>query len=77
MRNAPDLFHEPVSRRRFVRGMAAAGGVAAFPFPFQSVLGAGRSAAPVLSGRDFALEIGPVTVHSTRRCAIGLDKALR
>src|SRR5260221_4792177 len=54
-----------VSRRGFVQGMAAAGPLAALPFPFRQALAA--NSAPLLSGRDFALEIGPVPLNITGR----------
>jgi CopA family copper-resistance protein len=72
MNNPPAVFHLPVSRRRFVLGIATAGALAALPFPLRSALAAGSSAAPVLSGRDFALEIGPVAVNMTGRPRMGV-----
>jgi CopA family copper-resistance protein len=62
-----------VTRRRFVQGLAAAGALAALPFPFRCALGA--PSAPLLSGRDFALEIGQVPVNMTGRpkTAIGVN----
>src|SRR4051795_2186502 len=64
-----------ISRRRFVQGIAIAGACAALPFPLRSALAASTSAAPLLSGRDFALEIGPVAVNMTGRprTAIGIN----
>ena len=52
------------SRRRFVRGLAAAGALAAFPWPLSRALGAG---APVLSGTEFQLDIGLLGVNYTGR----------
>jgi CopA family copper-resistance protein len=60
------------SRRRFVQGITAAGALAVLPFPFRSAPAASRSSAPVLSGRDFALEIGPVAVNMTGRPHMGI-----
>jgi CopA family copper-resistance protein len=64
-----------VSRRRFVQGLAAASTFAALPFPFRRALAAANAGAPLLSGRDFALEIGPVSVNMTGRArtAIGIN----
>src|SRR3954454_3403642 len=60
------------SRRRFVQGITAAGALAVLPFPFRSPPAPSRSSAPVLSGRDFALEIGPVAVNMTGRPHMGI-----
>jgi CopA family copper-resistance protein len=54
-----------VTRRRFVQGMAAAGVLAAATWPLRQAWAAPR--APVLSGTDFALEIGPVPINITGR----------
>jgi CopA family copper-resistance protein len=54
-----------ITRRRFVQRMAAAGVLAASPWPIHRALAAPR--APVLSGTDFALEIGPVPMNITGR----------
>jgi CopA family copper-resistance protein len=64
----------PVSRRRFVQGLAAAGTLAALPVPLRRTLAAANSA-PLLDGRDFALEIGAVPVNMTGRArtAIGIN----
>jgi len=64
-----------VSRRRFVQGLASAGALAALPFPFRQSLAAPSVSAPLLSGRDFALEIGPVPMNVTGRArtAIGVN----
>jgi CopA family copper-resistance protein len=56
----------PVSRRRFVQGLATAGTLAALPVPMRRTLTAANSA-PLLDGRDFALEIGAVPVNMTGR----------
>jgi CopA family copper-resistance protein len=63
------------SRRRFVQGIAAAGALAALPLPLRHAFATPNSGAPVLSGRDFALEIGPVAVNMTGRLrtAIGIN----
>jgi CopA family copper-resistance protein len=55
-----------VSRRRFVQGIAAASAPAVLSFPFRCAF-ANTPGAPLLSGRDFALEIGPVPVNITGR----------
>jgi CopA family copper-resistance protein len=62
-----------VGRRRFVQGLAAAGALSAVPFPLQRALAA--NFAPILSGREFALEIGPVPVNITGRprMAVGVN----
>jgi CopA family copper-resistance protein len=64
-----------VSRRRFVQSIAAAGALAALPFPLRRALATTNAGAPLLSGRDFALEIGPVPVNITGlpRTAIGIN----
>jgi len=64
-----------VSRRRFVQGIAAAGVLAAVPFPVRRALAGTGSSAPLLSGRDFALEIGPVPVNmiGRPRTAVGIN----
>ncbi len=63
-----------VSRRRFVQGIAAAGSLA-LPLPLNRALAATSAGAPLLSGSDFALEIGPVPVNITGRprMAIGVN----
>jgi CopA family copper-resistance protein len=58
-----------ITRRRFVLGMAAAGVLAAVPWPLRRGWAAPR--APVLSGTDFALEIGPVPMNITGRPVTG------
>src|SRR4051812_10091809 len=76
--NMPRSAHHSgpaVSRRRFVQGVAAAGALAALPFPLRRALAATNAGAPLLSGRDFALEIGAVPVNMTGlpRTAIGIN----
>jgi CopA family copper-resistance protein len=60
----------PVNRRRFVQGIAAAGAL----WPLRRGLAASRSA-PVLSGTEFALEIGemPFNVTGRARTAIAIN----
>ena len=70
------LNHGPaVSRRRFVQGIAAAGSLAGLPVPLRHAVAATSPGAPLLSGRDFALEIGPVPVNITgqTRMAVGVN----
>jgi CopA family copper-resistance protein len=57
-----------LSRRRFVQGLATAGVIAALPFPLRHA----AAAAPLLSGRDFALEIEPVAMNVTGRPRPGI-----
>lgn len=75
MKPPPVLLNGPaISRRRFVQGLAAAGTLAALPFPLRQALAATK-AAPLLEGSDFALEIGPVPVNMTgrTRMAVGVN----
>jgi len=58
----------PISRRRFVQGIAAAGALLSAS-PMRGGLAA--TPAPVLSGTEFQLEIGPVPVKITGRPMIG------
>jgi CopA family copper-resistance protein len=60
--SAPPLV---LTRRRFVHGGAAAGALSLAPWPLQRALGA--PSAPVLSGTEFQLEIGPVPMNVTGR----------
>ena len=53
----------PISRRRFVQGIAAAGATAALPWPLRAF--AASSPASVLSGTNFNLEIGQLPVNMT------------
>lgn len=64
-----------ISRRSFVRGVATAGAAAAARAPLGQALATPLGAAPLLSGRDFALEIGPVPINVTglARTAIGIN----
>jgi CopA family copper-resistance protein len=52
------------SRRRFMQGAAAAGALSLVPWPLRTTIAA---AAPVLSGTEFQLEIGPVPMNITGR----------
>ncbi len=54
----------PLSRRRFVQGVAAAGAVASV-WPLHRALAVSRE--PVLTGTEFQLEIGPMSVNITGR----------
>ena len=53
-----------LSRRRFVQGLAAAGVLAATPWPLSRAFGAG---APILTGTEFQLDIAPLAVNLTGR----------
>ena len=70
------MTRPPVFPRSAVTGAAsfkvsrAAGALAALPSPFRRALAA-PSAAPLLDGRDFALEIGPVPMNVDRPCEDG------
>ena len=55
-----------LTRRRFLRGAAAAGALSLLPFPLLRAVAA-PGHAPVLSGTDFQLEIGPVPMNATGR----------
>lgn len=74
MKGTPLTDSPDVNRRRFVQGLAAVTAAAALPFPLRSALAA-PGPAPILSGRDFALEIGPVAANMTGRprMAIGVN----
>jgi len=54
-----------IGRRRFVQGLAAAGGLVLGGGPLGRALAAGSQ--PVLSGTQFALEIGPMPINITGR----------
>jgi FtsP/CotA-like multicopper oxidase with cupredoxin domain len=54
-----------LKRRRFTKGAAAAGALAFVPWPLRGALAAPR--APVLSGTEFQLDIGPVPMNVTGR----------
>ena len=64
-----DALGPAVTRRRFVQGLAAAGVLAAVPWPLRRGWAGPR--APVLSGTDFALEIGTVPMNITGRPVTG------
>ncbi len=71
----PVLLNGPsLSRRRFVQGLTVAAAMAALPFPLSRALAAANPA-PLLSGREFALEIGPVPMNVTGRprTAVGVN----
>jgi CopA family copper-resistance protein len=54
-----------VTRRRFLQGVAAAGALLVLPYPLRNAVAAPR--APVLSGTEFQLEIGPVPMNVSGR----------
>src|SRR5262245_7441735 len=54
-----------MNRRRFVQGAAAAGPLSLVPWAVRQALAAAR--APVLSGTEFQLEIGPMPINITGR----------
>ena len=58
-----------ITRRRFVQGIAAAGVLAAVPWPLRRGWAGPRT--QVLNGTDFALEIGPVPMNITGRLVTG------
>ena len=62
----------PLTRRRFMQGAAAAGALALIPSPLRRALAA---PAPVLSGTEFALEIGtvPHTLNGRQATATGVN----
>ena len=62
----------PLTRRRFMQGAAAAGALSLIPFPLRRALAA---PAPVLSGTEFALEIGtvPLTINGRQAAATGVN----
>jgi len=64
-----DALGPAVTRRRFVQGLAAAGVLAAVPWRLRRGWAGPR--APVLSGTDFALEIGTVPMNITGRPVTG------
>jgi CopA family copper-resistance protein len=64
-----DALGPAVTRRRFVQGLAAAGVLAAVPWPLRRGWAGPR--ATVLSGTDFALEIGTVPMNITGRPVTG------
>ncbi len=64
-------FHSgrPLNRRWFIQGAAAAAAPTLAPWPLRSAL-AVPSGAPVLSGKDFQLEIGPTPINITGHARI-------
>jgi CopA family copper-resistance protein len=67
MRTPP--FAAPIlARRRFIQDAAAAGGMSLLPWPLRHAFAA---PAPVLSGTEFQLEIGPVPMNVTGRPMTG------
>ena len=61
----------PLTRRRFMQGAAAAGALSLIPFPLRAL----AASAPVLSGTEFALEIGsvPLTLDGRQTTATGVN----
>jgi CopA family copper-resistance protein len=61
-----------ITRRRFMQGAAAAGALSLIPFPLRRALAA---PAPVLSGTEFALEIGtvPLMINGRQAAATGVN----
>jgi CopA family copper-resistance protein len=55
------IFVPPLTRRHFLQSAAAAGALSLVPWPRQRALAA--SGAPVLSGTEFQLDIGPVPMN--------------
>jgi CopA family copper-resistance protein len=74
MRPSVVLNGPALSRRRFVQGLTMAAALAALPLPLRRSFAAANSP-PLLSGRDFALEIGPVAMNVTGRprIAVGVN----
>jgi CopA family copper-resistance protein len=68
-RRIPPLSVPTLTRRRFVRDVAAAGAFSLAPSPLRTALAA-PSRAPVLSGTEFALAIEPVPLSINGRQAI-------
>src|SRR5215813_15354191 len=58
-------FTSPLTRRRFIQGLAGIGTLSFVPQPVRIAPAAAR--APVLSGTEFQLEIGPVPINVTGR----------
>ena len=67
-------FAPPLTRRRFLRGAAAAGALSLVPSPMRRALAA-PVRTPVLSGTEFQLEIGPVllTLNGRQATATGVN----
>jgi CopA family copper-resistance protein len=59
-------FSPPLTRRRFMQGLAGIGAFSFMPWPLRSALAA-SARTPVLSGTEFQLEIGPVPMNVTGR----------
>jgi CopA family copper-resistance protein len=61
----------PLTRRRFMQGAAAAGALSLIPFPVRAL----AAPAAVLSGTEFALEIGtvPLTLAGRQATATGVN----
>jgi CopA family copper-resistance protein len=75
--NAPhisSLLGPILTRRRFMQAAAAAGALSFVPWPLRTALAA-PSRAPVLSGTEFALEIGavPLTINGRQATATGVN----
>jgi CopA family copper-resistance protein len=60
------LLAPPLTRRRFMQAAAVIGAASVLPWPIRSALAA-PARAPVLSGTEFQLEIGPVPMNVTGR----------
>jgi FtsP/CotA-like multicopper oxidase with cupredoxin domain len=60
-----------ITRRRFMQGAATAGALSLIPFPLRSL----AASAPVLSGTEFALEIGtvPLALDGRQATATGVN----
>ncbi len=65
-RRIPPLPGPTLTRRRFIQGAAVAGALVYVPWPLRTALAA-PSRAPVLSGTEFQLDIGPVPLNITGR----------
>jgi len=61
-----------ITRRRFLQGAAAAGALSLIPFPLRRAL---AGPASVLSGTEFALEIGtvPLSIYGRQAAATGVN----
>ena len=68
----PPLDGPALTRRCFMQGAASIGVLALIPYPSRPALAA---AAPVLSGTEFALEIGsvPLTLNGRQAMATGVN----
>ena len=67
------MMSATISRRRFIRGIAAVGAGTAIGSPLRHAFAATQ--VPLLNGSDFALEVGPVRVNitGTPRIALGVN----